>query len=90
MFDHKSRTIEKTVQFDGTDIEVCIQLKDASMRIEARKSGACVHTVVIDHAEESLEHAWLADLFAREDHIELRDLANDVDEYLMSTNTNQG
>ena len=81
---------EKCIRFDGTDIEVCVQLKNASMRIDVMKSSVCVHSVIIDHAADPIENSWLADLFAREDHVELRDLAKDVDEYLMSTNTNQG
>ena len=80
----------KCIQFDGTDIEVCVQLLSASMRIDVLKSDVCVHSVVIDHAADPIEHSWLADLFAREDRVELRELANDVDEYLKSTNTNQG
>ena len=81
---------DKCIQFDGTDIEVCVQLKNASMRIAVMKSDVCVHSVIIDHAADPIENSWLADLFAREDHVELRDLAKDVDEYLLSTNTNQG
>ena len=80
----------KCIQFDGTDIEVCVRLDNAAMRIDVMKSDVCVHSVIIDHAADPIEHSWLADLFAREDRVELRELANDVDEYLKSTNTNQG
>ena len=80
----------KCVQFDGTDIEVCVRLDNAAMRIDVMKSDVCVHSVIVDHAADPIENSWLADLFAREDHVELRELANDVDEYLKSTNTNQG
>ena len=80
----------KSIQFDGTDIEVRVQLKNASMRIDVLKSYVCVHSVIIDHAADPIENSWLADLFAQEDHVELRDLANEMDEYLISTNTNQG
>ena len=90
MVDGQHKNIEKCVQFDGTDIEVCVRLKNASMRIDIKKSNVCVHTVIVDHAADPLENSWLVDLFAREDHVELKDLAKDVDEYLISTNTNQG
>ena len=90
MAERNSRVIEKSVQLEGTDIEVHVRLQDASMRIKVTKSGVCVHSVVIDHAKDSLENAWLADHFAREDHVELRSLAKEVDDFLMSTNTNQG
>jgi len=90
MADGQRKNIKQCVQLDGTDIEVCVQLKNASMRIDVKKSNVCVHTVFVDHVADPIEHSWLADLFAREDHVELRDLAKDVDEYLLSTNTNQG
>ena len=82
--------IQKSIHLDGTDIEVKVRLENASMTIDVEKSGSCVHSVVIDHAADPLEHNWLADLFARQDHVELRDLAKDVDDYLISSNTNQG
>ncbi len=84
------KSVQKSVQLDGTDIEVLVKLQDATMRIEVMKAGVCVHSVIIDHAKDPIEHSWLADLFAREDHVELRDLAQEVDDYLMSTNINQG
>jgi len=90
MKDTESKFTEQCMRLDGTDIVVCVRLENASMRIEVKKTDACVHTVIIDNAEDSIEHAWLIDLFAREDRVELRELANDVEEYLLSTNTNQG
>ena len=90
MAEQNSKHIEKSVKLDGTDIEVQVKLHQAVMRIDVMKSGVCVHSVIIDHAQDPLENAWLADLFAREDHVELRDLAKEVDDYLMSTNINQG
>ena len=90
MADSQRKNIERCVQLDGTDIEVCVRLKNASMRIDIKKSNVCVHTVFVDHAADPIENSWLADMFAREDHVELWDLAKDMDEYLLSTNTNQG
>lgn len=90
MGDDQRKNIKKCIQLDGTDIEVCVRLENASMRIDVKKSNVCVHTVIVENAADSIEHSWLADLFAREDHVELRDLAKDVNEYLISTNTNQG
>lgn len=90
MADTESKFIEKCMQLEGTDIVVCVRLENASMKIEVKKSNTCVHTVIIDNAEDTLEHAWLIDLFAREDRVGLRELANEVDEYLIRTNTNQG
>ena len=90
MKDTESTFVEKCMRLDGTDIVVCVRLKNESMKIEVKKSDTCVHTVIIDHAEDALEHAWLTDLFAQEHRFGLRDLANEVDEYLITTNTNQG
>ena len=90
MKDTESKFTEQCMQLGGTDIVVCVRLENESMKIEVKKSDTCVHTVVIDHAEDALEHAWLTNLFAREDRVALRDLAHEVDEYLLTTNTNQG
>jgi len=90
MVDTESRIFEKRIRLEGTDIEVCVRLENKAIRIDVKKSDFCVHTVVIDDAAEPLEHGWLVNLLAREDHVELRDLAKDADEYLISTNTNQG
>lgn len=90
MTETAAKVIEQSIKLNGTDIEVVVRLENESMVIDVNKSGVCVHTVLIDHAADPLEHGWLADLFAREDHVELRDLAKDMDAYLISTNTNQG
>ena len=90
MKDTESKFIEKCIPLEGTDIQVCVRLENESMRIDVKKSNACVHTVIIDNAEDSLEHSWLANLFSREDRVAMRDLAQEMDEYLVSTNTNQG
>ncbi len=82
--------VEQSILVNGTDIEVFVRLEKESMIIDVKKSGVCVHTVIIDHAADSLEHGWLADLFAREDYVGLRHLAKDMDAYLISSNINQG
>ena len=90
MKDTESKFTEQCMQLGGTDIVICVRLENESMKIEVKKSDTCVHTVIIDNAEDALEHAWLTDLFAQEHRFGLRDLAHEVDEYLVSTNTNQG
>lgn len=76
--------------------DVTLPANDQTEDIPSPSAGACatprlvVHTVLVDHVADPIENSWLADMFAREDHVELRDLAKDVDEYLLSTNTNQG
>ena len=86
----KTKSIEKSVRLDGTDIEVWVRLEDTTMTIDVKKSNVCVHTVIIDQASDPIENSWLADLFAREDRVELRDLAKEVDDYVLGSNTNQG
>ena len=90
MKETEAKFIEKCMPLEGTDIQVCVRLENESMRIDVKKSNACVHTVIIDNAEDSLEHPWLADLFSEENRVNLSDLAHEMDEYLVSTNTNQG
>ena len=90
MKDAEPRFIEKCMPLEGTDIQVCVRLENGSMRIDVKKSSACVYTVIIDNAEDQLEHPWLADLFSEENRLNLSNLAHEMDKYLVSTNTNQG
>ena len=80
----------KTLQLDGTDIEVSAALDETSLTIKILKSGACVHTVVIDNAAERMEHAWLADCLTEKEHVDLRALEGQAFDFLVRTNTNQG
>jgi len=86
----KPKGIEQALSFAGTDLEIKATLADAALIIEVLKSGACVHRVVLDHATDPMEHAWLADLFAKDERVRIDKLAQQLDEYVGGLNTNQG
>jgi hypothetical protein len=46
--------------------------------------------LVLDHATDPMEHAWLVELFARDEHVPIDDLARQLDDYVDALNTNQG
>ncbi len=90
MAHERPEAVDQALKFVGTDLEVRVALANASLTIEVMKSGACVHRVVLDHATDPIEHAWLAELFARDDHIPLDELAHQLDDYVGGLNPNQG
>lgn len=81
---------KQTLKLDGTDLEVSVTLANASLTIEVLKSGACVHRVILDHATDPIENAWLAELFARDERVPMDELAHQVDDYVAGLNPNQG
>ncbi len=80
----------KSLRFDGVDMEIRAQMGQGDMTVDFVKGGTCVHTLVIKDAGTPLEHSWLADLFAREDKIELSRIAREADEYVSGLDINQG
>ena len=85
-----SDAIRQRMKLQGTDLEIGATLADGALSLEVLKSGVVVHRLVLDHATDRLENAWLADLFAREDRVRMRDLAGQVDDYVGSLDVNQG
>mgnify|MGYP001162055676 CR=1 FL=1 len=86
----ETTTPSKSLSFDGADIEIRAQLGTKSVTIDVMKSGACVHRLTINDAVGPIEHSWLANLFAREDRVELAALTREVDDYVGGLNINQG
>lgn len=82
--------MNKLLRFDGTDLEIRAELADKAITINVMKSGACVHRLTINDAVGHLEHSWIADLFAREDRVDLSDLVREADDYVSQLNINQG
>jgi hypothetical protein len=78
------------LRFDGTDIEIQASLANDSIMINIMKSGRCVHSLTIDDAVSRLEHGWIADMFAREDRVDLSELAHEAADYVGGLNINQG
>lgn len=85
-----TKTIEQALKFAGTDLEVRVSLANASLTIEVMKSGACVHRVVLDHATDPIENGWLTELFARDERVNMDELAHQIDDYVAGLNPNQG
>lgn len=84
------KSTKQFMRFAGTDLEVRISLANASLTIVVMKSGACVHRIVLDHATDPIENAWLAELFARDDRVPMDELAHQLDDYVAGLNPNQG
>ena len=85
-----TKTIEQALKFAGTDLEVRVSLANASLTIEVMKSGACVHRVVLDHATDPIENGWLTELIARDERVNMDELAHQIDDYVAGLNPNQG
>ena len=88
---HKgTEAVEQALNFAGTDLEIRASFANACLTISVLKSGSCVHRVILDHATDPIEHAWLAELFARDDRVPIGELAHEVVDYWGRLNTNQG
>lgn len=84
-------SVDKTMQFEATDLEIKASLDDnGAVTIKVLKAGTCVHQLLIDDAVAPMEHSWIADLFAREDRIALAGLSADAHEYLSGLDIAQG
>jgi len=82
--------VHRSLTLEGTDLEVHAVLANATLTVEVKKSSVCVHRLVVDDATDCLAHGWITDLFAREDHVQMRELAGQVDDYVSNLDTNQG
>lgn len=80
----------KSLRFDDADIEIQAQLVENNVTINIMKSGACVHKLTIADAVGRMENSWIADLFAREDRVELAGMAGELDDYVRTLNVSQG
>jgi len=87
----QSGTIEgHVVRLPNTDLEVIVRLENDVLTILLNKAGACVYRAVIEQATQTLEDAWLANLFTRDHRVGLGDLAAEVAEFLGEINNSQG
>jgi hypothetical protein len=81
---------ERSVLFASADLEVRSRLHDHTLQLEILKSGVCVHRVTVANATGSLENSWLAELFAREDSIDLGTMSHDIDDFVGGLDIRQG
>lgn len=75
---------------NGADLEIRAQLGQKDVTIDVMKGGACVHRLTISDATAPIEHGWLAELFAREDRVDLGAIARETDDYMSNLDIRQG
>jgi hypothetical protein len=85
-----AKTFTKAMHIDGADLEIRASLASEAVTIDILKSGSCVHRITIADATAPMEHPWIAELFAREDKVELGSIAREVDDYVGSLDIRQG
>lgn len=78
------------VDFPGTDLTVYVELVDGELSMTVNKAEKSVYRVVLEQATQPIENAWLADMFMRDERVQLRKLCSDVDDYVETLNIAQG
>jgi hypothetical protein len=78
------------LDFPGTDLTVVVELNNGELSMTVSKANTSVYRVVLEQATTPLEHAWLADMFMRDDRVQLRELSADVEDYVETLNIAQG
>ena len=76
--------------FPGTDLTVLVELKGAELTITVNKANTIVYRVVLEQATSPIENAWLADMFMRNDRVQLGEISAEVEEYVETLNIAQG
>jgi hypothetical protein len=76
--------------FKSADVEIWARLGQRDVTIDVVKSGACVHRLTINDAIGRMEHSWIAEMFAREDKVDLGDIVSDVEDYVSNLDIKQG
>ena len=76
--------------FPGTDLTVFVELNDGELSMTVSKADKSVYRVVLEQATLPIENAWLADMFMRDDRVQLGKICADVDDYVETLNIAQG
>ena len=76
--------------FQNADLEIRAHLGQSDVTIDVMKAGTCVHRLTLSDAMSPLQHSWLAELFAREDKVDLGAISRDADDYVSKLDINQG
>ncbi|MFY0615143.1 MAG: hypothetical protein JXQ99_26675 [Hyphomicrobiaceae bacterium] len=82
--------VNKSLAFDSADLEIKARLVENELTIDVLKSGVCVHRLTIADVVGRMENSWIADMFAREDRVDLSGMSGEVDDYVRSLNIAQG
>jgi len=78
------------LDFPGTDLTVLVELHNGELSMTVNKADRRVYRVVLEQATLPIENAWLADMFMRDDRVQLGKLSADVEDYVASLNIAQG
>lgn len=76
--------------FKSADLEIWASLDQSDVTIDVVKCGARVHRVVLSGAVGRIEHNWLAELFAREDKVDIDAIVRDAEDYVSDLDIRQG
>jgi len=76
--------------FPGTDLTVVVELIGGELSMTVNKADKSVYRVVLEQATQPIENAWLADMFMRNDRVQLGKLSADLDDYVETLNIAQG
>jgi hypothetical protein len=78
------------LDFPGTDLTVLVELNDGELSMTVNKADRRVYRVVLEQATQPIENAWLADMFTRDDRVQLGKLSAEVEDYVATLNIAQG
>ena len=78
------------LDFPGTDLTVLVVLNNGELSMTVHKADKSVYRVVLEQATAPIENAWLADMFMRDDRVQLGQLSAEVADYVATLNIAQG
>lgn len=90
MLHERAAPAKHSLRSDRTDLEVQAVWNASGLTVEIMKSGACVHRLIVDDTKGPIEHRWLMDLLAREDHVDVNAMVREADDYVIGLDVNQG
>ena len=76
--------------FKSADLEIWASLDKSDVTIDVIKSGARVHRLTLNDAVGRMEHNWIAELFSREDKVDLGAIVRDAEDYVSNLDIKQG
>ncbi len=74
----------------GTDLSVFVELIGGELSMTVHKADRSVYRVILEQATLPIENAWLADMFMRDDRVQLGKLSADLEDYVETLNIAQG
>ena len=89
-FTRPSMPVRNCFDIPGTDLMVQIELIEDELTMTVSKAQTAVYRVILENAAKPIENAWLAEMFMREDRVQLDELSADVSDYVDTLNISQG